>query len=83
MKAQVAEFFGKAWLVLGGCGAAVLAAAFSEVGIGVLWVSLAFGLAVVTVAYAIGHASGAHLNPAASIGLCAAGRFPARSLLPA
>ena len=77
-----AEFIGTFWLVLGGCGSAVLAAAFPEVGIGLVGVSLAFGLTVVTGAYALGPISGGHFNPAVSVGLWAGGRFPASQLLP-
>jgi len=82
MKKLVAEFIGTAWLVLGGCGAAVLAAGVPGVGIGLVGVSLAFGLTVLTGAYALGHISGGHFNPAVSLGLWAGGRFEAKDLLP-
>lgn len=82
MKKYTAEFIGTFWLVLGGCGSALLAAAFPGVGIGLAGVSLAFGLTVLTIAYSLGHISGAHLNPAVSIGLWIGGRFSAKELLP-
>ena len=82
MKPYAAEFLGTFWLVLGGCGSAVLAGAFPALGIGFLGVALAFGLTVLTMAYAVGHISGGHFNPAVSIGAWAAGRFPSSRLLP-
>lgn len=82
MKKYGAEFFGTFWLVLGGCGSAVLACNFPDVGIGLLGVSLAFGLTVLTMAYAIGHISGCHLNPAVSVGLWIGGRFSVKDLVP-
>src|SRR6476661_8001981 len=78
----LAEFIGTLWLVLGGCGSAVLAAAFPEVGIGFVGVAFAFGLTVLSMAYAVGPVSGGHFNPAVSFGLWAAGRFPANKLAP-
>jgi aquaporin Z len=82
MKKNLAEFFGTFWLVLGGCGSAVLAAGFPEVGIGLIGVSLAFGLTVLTIAYSLGHISGAHLNPAVTIGLWMGGRISGKDILP-
>src|SRR5690554_5174021 len=82
MKKLFAEFFGTFWLVFGGCGAAVFAAGVPEIGIGLAGVSLAFGLTVLTMAYAVGHISGGHFNPAVSFGLWAGGRFSSRELLP-
>jgi aquaporin Z len=82
MKTYLAEFFGTFWLVLGGCGAAMISAAFPQVGIGLVGVSLAFGLTVLTIAYSLGHVSGAHLNPAVTIGFWACGRLSADKILP-
>src|SRR6187401_1391354 len=82
MRTYFAEFFGTFWLVLGGCGAAMISAGFPQVGIGLVGVSLAFGLTVLTIAYSLGHVSGAHLNPAVTIGFWASGSISANKVLP-